>query len=339
MTDLPDNKYVSHLAYLSKHEPFARYICLQDTDYLKQLLFSMLKKCLEQSDKTPPETYVFHAKDFNLDDWLDKTESSSFFSTKKFVLLKNFSAVDKKKLKKILTAPLYTQEDHETVIVLEDTIQSKEAQSLLGKNLDTSWHMVDDASLTKKQWMGRLQKRFEWYQLNPPSTFIENLMKQSLMDLDTAIQQADRWGLLYAGKSDIDWDKVKFNQAHLDPSVIFDLSDALLGKNHQRSLQIYFSLLDQGKTLEEVLYFLLNHCILLAQVKTALDICKNPHEAENSFKDINPYRLKKLIQQALNTSSERIMEAIERLLKVDKLYKTQSDLSLETLLVSVIGSV
>jgi DNA polymerase III subunit delta len=339
MSDLPDNKYVSHVAYLSKHKPFSRYICLQEADYLKQLLFSIIKKSLEQSDKTPPESYLFHAKDFNLDDWLDKTESSSFFSTRKFVLLKNFAAVDKKKLKKILSAPLFTQEDQQTVIVLEDTINSKEAQSLLGKNLDESWQIVDDASLTKKQWMGRLQKRFEWYQLSPPSTFIESLMKQSLMDLDTAIQQADRWGLQYAGKTDIEWDKVKFNQAQLDQSVIFDLSDALLNKNHAKSLQIYFSLLEQGKTLEEILYFLLNHCLLLAQVKTTLDICKNPHEAESVFKDLNPYRLKKLIQQALNASSERIMEAIERLLNVDKQYKTQSDLSLETLLVSVIGSV
>ena len=339
MSDLPDNKYVSHVAYLSKHKPFSRYICLQEADYLKQLLFSIIKKSLEQSDKTPPETYLFHAKDFDLEDWLDKTESSSFFSTRKFILLKNFAAIDKKRLKKILTTPLYTQEDQQTVIVLEDTLNSKEAQILLGKNLDESWHVIDDASLTKKQWMGRLQKRFEWYQLSPPSTFIENLMKQSLMDLDAAIEQADRWGLQYAGKTDINWEKVKYNQVQLDQSIIFDLSDALLSKNHAKSLQIYFSLLEQGKTIEEVLYFLLNHCILLAQVKTVHDICKNPHEAEGAFKEINPYRLKKLIQQALNVSTQRIMEAIERLLNVDKQYKTQSDLSLETLLVSVIGSV
>jgi DNA polymerase III delta subunit len=339
MSDSVDGKYVNHVTYLAKNDPFSRYICLGSSEYLKQLFLSMLKKRLEQKGKTEAEFYSFQAKDLSWDDWLDKTQSASFFSSQKLIVLKNFSVLDKKKLKLILTLPLQETQERQTVIVLEDITDIKNAGSQVIKSSEHGWQIISDTSLTKRQWMGRLQKRFEWYNLTPPSEFIEKLMKHTMMDLDQAIEQADRWGLTYSGQPVVDWNTISMKHLSHDISIIFNLSDALLSKNYANSLHIYFDLIDQGKSTEEILYFLLNHCILLGQVKTILDLSKSIPKTEQAFCEINPYRLKKIIQQATNVSNDRLLDAIDSLLKVDKQYKTQSDISIETLLVSAIGSI
>ncbi len=340
MSSDQSKSYVAHMTALARQMPSSRYLCLNHSPYLKQLLLSLIKNRLAKNDKTPPESYIFYAKDLDWNDWLDKTESTSFFSSQKLVLMKNCFQLDKKKLKFLLDTPISPEaEEINTVIVLEDDINLKDAGSLAHKAIEAGWMVLDDISMSKKQWLARIQKRFEWYQLHPPAEFLEKLMQQTMMDIDIAIDQTDRWGLTYSGKKDVPWDKLSMDHIPLVQSVIFDLSDALLSRNYPKSLGTYFHLLDQGKSPEEILYFLLNHCILLGQVKTVAEHANNSAELAKAFKDINAYRLKKLIQQASKSSRERIMDAIELLLYADKQYKTQSDVSLDTLMVTAIGSI
>ncbi len=333
-----DSKYVSHLGHLAKNQPFARYICLSQSHYLKQLLISMIQKRLEKLEKTKPEVYVFYGKTLDIHEWMDKAESSSFFSSQKILILKDFKSVESKKLKQILSAPEHEMDNQKTVLILEEGISLKEAGAQVSKASNNGWHIVDDATLTKKQWMGRLQKRWEWYGLNPPVEFIEKIMKLTLMDLDLAIEQVDRWGLLYHGNDAVDWNRIDTNHLQPDQAIIFNLSDALLSHDHAKSLSIYFDLTRQGKSSEEIFYFLLNHCILLGKVKTTLELAQSSAAVYEAFKELNRYRLGKLIQQASSLPIQRIYESIEKLLIIDKKSKSQSDTTLETMLTTTIAS-
>ncbi len=298
----------------------------------------MIQKKLEKIEKTRPEIYVFQGKDFDLQEWMDKAESSSFFSSQKLLILKDFMSADKKKIKSILTSSEQSMDQVQTVLILEDSITLKEAGVQISKAAANGWHIIDDVSLSKKQWIGRLQKQWERYGLTPPVEFIEKLMKLTLMDLDLAIEQVDRWGLYFYGKTSIDWNQISMNHLQPEHAIIFNLSDALLSRNHAKSLNIYFDLIQQGKSPEEIMYFLLNHCVLLGKIKTVLDLSRSSATTREAFKEINSYRLGKLIEQASSLPLERINEAIEKFLTMDQKSKTQSDISLETMLTTTLAS-
>ena len=145
-----------------------------------------------------------------------------------------------------------------------------------------------------------------------------NLLKNNI---DYAMQIADRLYLL-SPKNVSEWKEALSTFPKEQTAIIFALSDALIEKKYEEALKIYSILLEEGLTVENILYYLINHYSFLCEVKLYSLTYKTKKEILSVMRDQNTFRVEKAFLQIKKVSFKSLNKALSSLIKIEKDFKS-----------------
>jgi len=319
-----ETDYTSYLQVLAKSPPSHQYLLLGEYPYMKQVTYSMIKNKLFQQNETEIVTlFGDEIKKETLEGYLN---SPSFFYPSRLVHLRHFFMIPSKELKEILAKDWFVNIDPSVWLVAEDDGQRDEIKASMKKAFQ-NFTILSEVNFTKKQMIAWLKKRFQSYKESPSETFLSHLADLFGSDIDQAFQLADTLSL--SGLQDeSEWEN-KLKQYFQDgQEVIYHLSDQLLRNQSKKAVQIFNRLLRDGKTPEEVFYYLVNHYLFLSEVKFYALLLKSKEQVAQTLKQYNRYRIVKVYDDLESVSETKIHTFLKELVALDIRIKTGQEADL-----------
>jgi DNA polymerase III delta subunit len=327
-----DSNYAAHLSFLVKNDPKHGYIILGTSEYLKNLLINTIRKKLSLSYTLDFQTlFGDELESRKIEDILT---SNNFFYSGRILLIRHFFSLPKKVAKELTSLNLFAKLSEDTFVLIEDEGSSRDFASI--KKLFPTFHVLEDTSLDRKTFTVWIKKRFEANKMDPSSTVIDQFCATCGYDLDFAIQSIDRIAMQFKGK-DPDWKEILAHYHKEQNDIIFALSDSIMQLNPDKALMILGNLIRQGKSPEELFYYLLNHFQFLVQVKlTSIDY-KDKGNTATALHSINKYRVEKAFDQIRSISIQHLQQIFKELVTIDMNIKSGVELDLSNSLTIWVG--
>jgi DNA polymerase III delta subunit len=327
-----DTNYAVHLSNLVKSEPKHGYLLLGNSEYLKNLLVTTIRKKLSTTFSLDFQTMF--GDELETKKLVDFMSTNNFFYTGRILLVRRFFSLPKKVAKELTTQNLFVNIPEDTFILIEDEGISRDYA--LVKKLFPSFHILEDTTLDPKLFTAWIKKRFEANKISPTQQQIDIFSKTCGYDLDFAIAGIDRIAMQYKG-GDLDWEEINKRYLREQNDIIFALSDVIMQNKPDKALMILGNLIRQGKSTEELFYYLLNHFQFLIQVKlTAIDYKDKGNTAE-AMHGQNRYRVEKGFDQVRSISIQKLQEVFKELVIIDMNIKSGVELDLSNSLTLWVG--
>jgi DNA polymerase-3 subunit delta len=131
---------------------------------------------------------------------------------------------------------------------------------------------------------------------------------------------------------------IKELEEHLDSRhsiKVFKLTDALLNRNLNESLQAFYQLQEQGEHPLFMLYMISRQLLSLAKVKAYKGMGQSVQEIAGRLGQ-KDFAVKNMLKKSSNFSQEDIRRLFQRLLETDKSFKSEgkpADILMETLII------
>lgn len=327
------SSYIEHLSYLTENEPFNKYLLISQSSYLKTIIKARIKKKL--NDKFEFENFTFFGDELDLENFSNLLDQNLFFSSGKFINVKRASLISKVNLGKIISLNLLTREFKDLYLIFEDDILIDGISKDFMKAF-SSFKILSDDSMSNSQIASWVEARLRSLKLDFPKDIPKSIANLAGNNIDYAMQIADRLYLL-SPQSISGWYNALNNFPKEQTAVIFSLSDALLGKKYDEALKIYSILLDEGSTVENILYFLINHYSFLCEVKLNSLTYKTKKDILSVMRDQNAFRVEKALQQIKKVSFKSINKALTSLIKIEKDFKSGRLINISDELLLFIG--
>lgn len=327
-----ESNYAFHLSYLAKNEPKQAYLLLGNSEYLKNLLMNTVKKKLTQTYSLDFQTLF--GDELEITKLEDILQTNNFFYTGRFLFIRHFFSLSKKIAKDLTTLQLFSKIPNDTYIFIEDEGVSKD-YSLI-KKIFPNFHILEDTSLDRKTFSAWIKRRFEANKLEPSQKQVDDFSMACGYDLDFAIQGIDRIAMQYKERTP-NWPEILTTYHKEQNDIIFSLSDTIMQYKTDKALMILGNLIRQGKSSEELFYYLLNHFQFLIQVKlTSIDY-KDKGNTATALHNHNRFRVEKAFDQVRSVTIQRLQAIFSELVMIDKNIKSGKELDLSNSLTIWVG--
>lgn len=316
--------YYSHLQYLAKSPPAHQYLLLGEYPTMKQVTYSMIKNKLFQQNET--EVVTLFGDEIKHDSLEGYLNSPSFFYPSRLVHIRHFFMIPPKELKEILTKDWFIHMDPTIWLIAEDDGQRDEIKTAMKKAFQ-EFVILDEVKFTRKQMVSWLKKRFSSYQESPSEEFLLHLADVFGSDIEKAFQVADFLSL--SGLStDADREEKLKEYSQDGQEVIYHLSDFLLRKQPKKAVLLFNHLLKEGKTPEEVFYYLINQYVFLLEVKHYSLQLKSKEQVSQVLRHYNSYRVSKAFDGLDGVSKVAIITFLKEMVSLDIRMKTGQETDL-----------
>lgn len=310
--------YYSHLQTLAKSPPVHQYLLLGEFPTMKQVTYSMIKNKLCQQNEI--EIVTLFGDEIKHDSLEGCLNTPSFFYPSRLVHIRHFFMIPPKELKEILSQDWFIHLDPTIWLVAEDDGQRDEIKTAMKKAFQ-EFVILDEVKFTKKQMISWLKKRFSSYKETPSEEFLLHLADVFGSDIEKAFQVADYLSLSGLSSDEAREEKLKAYY-HNGQEVIYHLSDFLLRQQSKKAVLLFNHLLKEGKTPEEIFYYLINQYIFLLEVKHNMIQLKSRELVSQTLKHYNSYRVSKAIEGLTGVSKTSIMDFLREMVEVDIRIKT-----------------
>lgn len=320
-----DSDYYSHLQVLAKSLPPHQYLLLGEFPYMKQVTYSLIKNKLFQQNET--EVVTLFGDEIKKDILEGYLNSPSFFYPSRIVHIRHFFMIPTKELKEILTQDWFITLDPTVWMIAEDDGESDEIKTSMKKAFQ-NFTILSEVNFTKKQMIAWLKKRFQSYQETPSEAFLAHLADLYGSDIEQAFRLADILSL--SGLTDDIERENKLKQFYQEgQEVIYHLSDHLLRSRSQKAVQIFNRLMKDGRTPEEVFYYLINQYLFLLEVKHYAIQFRAKEQVVRALRQYNSYRVTKAYEDLESVSESTINTFLKEMVALDIRIKTgqESDLT------------
>lgn len=153
------------------------------------------------------------------------------------------------------------------------------------------------------------------------------------------LDQEIRKLVTYAGERPVTIDDVRVLVPYIQEASIWDMVDAIGAKNGRKALTTAQHILQDDASKAIYMHVMITRQVrMLLQVTELLDLGQKPKEIQKTLR-LNPYVLKKVMQQTRNFSVQRLEQAYELLLEADVKMKSGEDqtMTLNLLIVELAG--
>jgi len=328
-----DTNYAIHLSWLAKNDPKHGYLLLGNSDYLKNLFLTSFKKKINAESDT--DLQVLFGDELDLNKLKDILDSNSFFYSKKLIYIRHFFSLSKKAMKELASINLFSKIPNDTYIIVENDGFSRDYTSIIKKSF-SAFHILEDTTLEKKQFETWIKRRFDALKMNPSPAIISEFCEACGYEMDFVIQTIDRIALQYQDK-EVDWNGIINTYRKEQNEIIFALSDAIMQDKSDRALLILGNLIRQGKSAEELFYYLLNHFQFLSTVKLTSVDYRDKYNVVTALQGQSRFRIEKAYDQIRDISLPMLHRLYEELVQIDKWIKTGYELDLTNSLTIWIG--
>lgn len=261
---------------------------------------------------------TFYGDDINLPQLLSMASSFPFGSGRKFLLIKEFEKI---KDKKPLSAYAGNPPEFTTIVFIHNGVMQNpdsepykslikngymfEAKELKGENL-TDW-LVEMARKNGRD-LSRENARL--------------LMEISGENRALLEDQLDKIFIFLGNKKEIDYNSILMLSTELKEFTIFDLQEALGGRNKEKSVKVLYNLLDHGVEPVFIIAMLTKYFTGLSRINELKD--KMPDAQAARVVGTHPFYYKNYLVARLKYSDKDLYRVLNALLNTDIQQKTTS---------------
>jgi len=271
---------------------------------------------------------------------IDDAGTFSFFGDKKVIIVENcwfltarenLEAVDEEMLLEYLKDP-----NPATVLILTVASQMDGRKSLV-KNIRKLCKSIELEPLSNEEFATIVRNDCKKANIELTPACLNELIARLPVDMRNWQNELKKLQL-YPDTIDIDTIDQLISRNINDE--VFDLSNAVLAKKLDVSLQIFNDLLIKNNDPIGLVALLSNNFRLIYQIKVWSDKGFNEREIAEEFGNIHPYRIKLAKQSARNISKDLLLEILNDFAILDyKLKSVNCDrkLEFELLLINILG--
>lgn len=274
-----------------------------------------------------------------LDNILDDASMNSLFSTKKIILIANayiFTGTIKKK-----------GLNHNTDLLIKYLFNPNPDTILIFTNNDET---IDDRKKIVKSIKNNGTVK-EFNKLKSNDSFIKQELDDYEMSISTIKVFSDYVGVnLAIIASEIEKLKLyKGNDKNITTDDIYnvcsefvdvdlnELTNSIVNKNIKQALKIYEELVKQGEEPIQIIIRLANQFRIIYQVK---ELSKKGYSSKDitNILGIHPYRVQKALENSYQFSSQKLLDYLKKLAKIDediKIGVTDKNMALELFILEV----
>jgi len=335
MTDLAEHNTASYFHFLDElAKGTLQKQCLYmfgPQQRIKQILTNTVKKYIQKKHHQY-ETEILYGDHLSLQDFLQTMDDNGFFSVNKLVIFRNATSFLTKNAPSLIAKKVFTDISKEHYLVFEDEGNKNPIRKAFKKEL-SDFALLDDPAVPENVIIRWVRKKYQDYSLHPPLELIKKCIAENKQDLDQIFDITERICLENAGIEKPIWDKAFVLHRPSIEEVIFSLSDTIVSGQKEKAFHILGNLIRNGKSYDEVFFYLLNHFAFL--LETGFYVSKGLHtyEIEKKMPHIHSYRMKMAVKQLSSVPYENIRNGYSRLLKIDQDRKKGIGLSISDALV------
>ncbi|MDD4029631.1 MAG: hypothetical protein PHI40_03240 [Caldisericia bacterium] len=298
---------------------------------IKHILTQELKKHIQKLHHQF-ETILLYGDETSVQDFVQTVEDNGFFSATKMIILRDASLFLLKHANNLQSKKVFVDMSDQNYIIFEDSLDKKAVVKALKKEI-AHFALIDDSSIPDKQICRWVRKKFQEFSLNPPAEMIKKCVMENKGDLDKIMDITEKICLENAGIEKPSWEKVFHMYKPSLEEVIFSLSDAIVAGEKEKAFNTLDNLISNGKSYEELFFYLLNQFAFLTEVRFYLSKGLDVFEIGRRMSDYHSYRIKMAVQKLSRVSFEKVKKGYDVLLKIDENRKKGTSLELSDALV------
>ena len=311
---------------LKRHIFHPVYTLIGTEEYLKNQYLAVLQYEMNEQEET--DVIRLDLNELPMETVLDEAETFSFFSNRKLIIVenslfvtpKNITSLEDYEQKRLLT---YLKEPNpSTVIVFVVPYDQLDKRKKIAKAFLTQTELIDISQLKEqavRQYVGN-------YLQNVPFKItrdgVETLLVKTQFHLTNTMTELEKIKTFAQGKERV------ISKNEIDQLVprslegdIFELTNAMLKRHVNRSVQIYRDLLLLGNEPIALHGLIVSQFRIIIQAKLLSQ--QGDHEAQISKKlSVHPYRVKMALQIGATLPLNQLIDYYDRLAEVDYQMKT-----------------
>ncbi|MCK5848809.1 MAG: hypothetical protein KAH01_06400 [Caldisericia bacterium] len=296
-----------------KYELKHCYFLIGQTRTVKKIFVKELKRKLKKVCEF--EYVTKYGDQLTLSGLKELMLENSFFSSIKLIHVRN-SYKMLNKFKKELTKDPILEYLNDHYLLLEDDVELGDVSTTIKKKLKPC-EILYDANVPLNQIERWVAKIFDGYDLHPPKNIIKSLSVDYEKNLDDLFDIVKRIALEFSGCDKPYWNGAIRKFKKTTEQVIFDLSDAIIADNKAKAYATLENLVQNGKSYEEIFYYLLNHFSFLVEVKSFQEKGCTVGDILNQMKGIHPYRIKSALRSLQSIPFQKVRRGFESLFDID----------------------
>ncbi len=337
-TKTTDLNYLTAVQLVKKGEIAPVYLIYGEERYLQdELIDQILEQVLDPATREF-NADIFYANDVEVELVISHSLSYPMMAKRRVVVVKdihNFKAAALKRLADYAAKPAMP-----TCLILtsgEKTLTAKGYSALKSKSVVVNCRQLyEEETLV---WIKNYLKSRRLESDLQAVSLLYQIVGNSLLDL---VNEIEKIQVNIAPRTRISVEDVRQITSALKQSTVFELCDAVGGKDFPRSISILNNLIDRGEKPTGIVIQLTKHFINMLKIKESIRLKKTAVSDLVNLTHLNSFFINKVKAQAANYTTEQMRQTFLLLATADYHLKTSYQpprLVLELLLFKVIKDV
>ena len=289
------------------------YVIYGNNDFLLNLT---LEQKIESFQVDPFNIIHYDLLENASDDVLEDLQTVSFFAETKVIVVRNIQVIEQQGESVIQSWNAYLEKpnpDCILIVVLQELLPETNA---IGKQLQKYGFLEKIKDMDKKEYPMFVRNLFTKYQYQITDQAIDALLERTNMDFQLIAQEAEKLMLFSYDSKEIDEKEVLLLVSRNLEENIFELTNALLSKNQQKTIEIFYDLVARNEDPIRILNNIVGKVRELMHAKLLIEKGYRQDQIADHFR-IKSGRAYYLVRNAQSVTFEMLETHLSKLSKLD----------------------
>lgn len=289
------------------------YVIYGNNDFLLNLT---LNQKIESFKVDPFNIVHYDLLETQSDDVLEDLQTVSFFAEKKVIVVRNIQAIEQQGENVLQTWHNYFEKPNPDCILMVVLQELLPETSPIGQQLQKYGFIEKIKDMDRKEYPMFVKNLFSKYQYQITDQAIEALLERTNMDFQLIAQESEKLMLFAYDTKVIDEKEVLLLVSRNLEENIFELTNALLSKNQQKTIEIFYDLVARNEDPIRILNNIVGKVRELMHAKLLIDKGYRQDQIADHFR-IKSGRAYYLVKNAMSVSFEMLETHLSKLSKLD----------------------
>lgn len=289
------------------------YVIYGNNDFLLNLT---LEQKIESFQVDPFNIIHYDLLENASDDVLEDLQTVSFFAETKVIVVRNIQVIEQQGESVIQSWNAYLEKPNPDCILIVVLQELLPETNPIGKQLQKYAFLEKIKDMDKKEYPMFVRNLFTKYQYQITDQAIDALLERTNMDFQLIAQEAEKLMLFSYDSKEIDEKEVLLLVSRNLEENIFELTNALLSKNQQKTIEIFYDLVARNEDPIRILNNIVGKVRELMHAKLLIEKGYRQDQIADHFR-IKSGRAYYLVRNAQSVTFEMLETHLSKLSKLD----------------------
>lgn len=289
------------------------YVIYGNNDFLLNLT---LGQKIESFQVDPFNIIHYDLLENASDDVLEDLQTVSFFAETKVIVVRNIQVIEQQGESVIQSWNAYLEKPNPDCILIVVLQELLPETNPIGKQLQKYGFLEKIKDMDKKEYPMFVRNLFTKYQYQITDQAIDALLERTNMDFQLIAQEAEKLMLFSYDSKEIDEKEVLLLVSRNLEENIFELTNALLSKNQQKTIEIFYDLVARNEDPIRILNNIVGKVRELMHAKLLIEKGYRQDQIADHFR-IKSGRAYYLVRNAQSVTFEMLETHLSKLSKLD----------------------